>query len=404
MIAIEKTFACALSLAMLLTSGTGCGDSGKATSEKKESAKEEGHGEAGHKEEARKKGIVLSSEALKNAGIKVEPVNLQPVSAMIRVTANIAHNQDRIFHVTPRVRGRVVEVYASVGSSLGAGSPLVLLDSTELGESRAEYTKAQALLDLAKANVEREHRLFEQKISPQKDLIAAQTDERRAEAEVRMLHEKLRLYGLSDGEINSANAAPSRYMVRASGAGVVVEKEITTGEVIEAGRKIFTISDLTTVWILVNIFEKDLAQVSKNSAVKIQTESYPGEVFAGKVTHIGDVVDPQNRTVSLRVAVANPNRRLKPGMFAMAEVATSEVATEAIVIPSSAVQRTEGKPVVFVQLPDGSFTKRDLELGRQIGDRVEVKAGLKEGDRVAITGAFTLKSELLKEGLEEHGH
>ena len=161
MIPIEKKFACALSLATLLTSVTGCGDSGKATPEKKESAKEEGHGEAGHKKEARKKGIVLSPEALKNAGIKVEPVNLQSVPAMIRMTANIAHNQDRIFHVTPRVRGRVVEVYASVGTSLGAGSPLALLDSTELGESRAEYTKAQALLDLAKANVERENRLFD---------------------------------------------------------------------------------------------------------------------------------------------------------------------------------------------------------------------------------------------------
>ena len=88
----------------------------------------------------------------------------------------------------------------------------------------------------------------------------------------------------------------------------------------------------------------------------------------------------------------------------MAEVATGEVAARSDSDPSSAVQRTEGKPVAFVQLPDGSFTKRDLELGREIGDRVEVKAGLKESDRVAITGTFTLKSELLKEGLEEHGH
>ena len=141
---------------------------------------------------------MLSPEALKNAGIKVEPVTLQSLPATIRLTANIAHNLDRMFHVTPRVRGRVVEVYASIGSALGAGSPLALLDSTEIGEARAEYAKAVALLDLAKSNVDREKRLFEQKISPQKDLLAAQADERRAEAEVRMLHEKLRLYGLSD--------------------------------------------------------------------------------------------------------------------------------------------------------------------------------------------------------------
>ena len=387
------TFGMALSL-------YACGRNNEAKPEKKAVTKEEGH----EKKDGHKKGIVLSPEALKNAGIKVEPVTLQSLPATIRVTANIAHNLDRMFHVTPRVRGRVVEVYASIGRALGAGAPLALLDSTELGEARAEYTKALALVDLAKANVEREKRLFEQKISPQKDLLAAQADERRAEAEVRMLHEKLRLYGLPDGEINAANTAASRYIVRAPGPGVVVEKEITLGEVIEAGRKVFTISDLSTVWILVNIFEKDLARVSKNSAVKIQTDSYPGEVFAGKVAHIGDVVDPQSRTVPLRVAVANPNRRLKPGMFATAEVVTGEPSVKAIVIPSEAVQRIEGKPAAFVQLEDGSFVKRDLELGRELGDRVEVKSGLKEGDRVAITGTFTLKSELLKEGLEEHGH
>jgi len=391
-LAVVVTFGMALSL-------YACGGKDEAKPEKA-ATKEEGH----EKKDGHKKGIVLSPEALQNAGIKIEPVTLQSLPATIRLTANIAHNLDRMFHVTPRVRGRVVEVYASIGSALGAGSQLALLDSTEIGEARAEYAKAGALLDLAKSNVEREKQLFEQKISPQKDLLTAQADERRAEAEVRMLHEKLRLYGLPDSEINGANTAPSRYMVRAPGPGVVVEKEITPGEVIEAGRKVFTISDLSTVWILVNIFEKDLARVSKNSAVKIQTDAYPGEIFAGKVAYIGDVVDPQSRTVPLRVAVANPNRRLKPGMFATAEVVTGEASVQAIVIPSLAIQRIDGKPAAFAQREDGSFVKRDLELGRELGDRVEVKSGLKEGDRVAITGTFTLKSELLKEGLEEHGH
>jgi cobalt-zinc-cadmium efflux system membrane fusion protein len=393
-----KYFAAVVTFGMAL-SLYACGGKDEAKPEKA-ATKKEGH----EKKDGHKKGIVLSPEALQNLGIKVEAVTLQSLPATIRLTANIAHNLDRMFHVTPRVRGRVVEVYASIGNAVGAGSQLALLDSTEIGEARAEYTKALALLELAKSNVEREQRLFEQKISPQKDLLAAHADERRAEAEVRMLHEKLRLYGLADSEINGANTAPSRYMVRAPGPGVVVEKEITPAEVIEAGRKVFTISDLSTVWILVNIFEKDLARVSKDSAVKIQTDAYPDEIFAGKVAYIGDIVDPQNRTVPLRVAVANPNRRLKPGMFATAEVVTGEASVQAIVIPSSAIQRIEGRPAAFVQRENGSFVKRDLELGRELGDRVEVKSGLKEGDPVAITGTFTLKSELLKEGLEEHGH
>jgi cobalt-zinc-cadmium efflux system membrane fusion protein len=284
---------------------------------------------------------------------------------------------------------------------VSVGSSLALLDSTELGEARAEHAKAVALLDLAKSNVEREKRLFEQKISPQKDLLAAQAEERRAEVEVRMLHEKLRLYGLSAGEINGSNAAPSRYMVRAPGPGIVLEKEITQGEVIEAGKKVFTISDLSTVWVLLNIYEKDLAKVRRGTSVKIQTESYPGEIFAGKVAYIGDVLDPQNRTVSLRVEVPNPNRRLKPGMFATAEVVTGGASAKGIVIPSSAIQKIEGKPAAFVRQNDGSFAKRDLDLGKEMGGRVEVKSGLTEGEQLVVEGSFALKSELLKGTLAE---
>jgi cobalt-zinc-cadmium efflux system membrane fusion protein len=158
------------------------------------------------------------------------------------------------------------------------------------------------------------------------------------------------------------------------------------------------------VWVLLNIHEKDLAKVKQGTTVKIHTESYPGEVFAGKVAYIGNVVDPQTRTVPLRVEVPNPRARLKPGMFATAEVVTGISSTEAIIIPSSAIQKIEGKPSVFVQGKDGSFAKRELELGREFGNSVEVKAGLKEGEQVVVTGAFTLKSELLKEGLEGHGH
>jgi len=376
-----------------------CGDKGEAEPEKKEAAKTEKK-EAG-KGKDHKDRVVLSPEAMKNAGIKVITLKAESSSETIRATANIAHNQDRTFHVTPRVRGRVVEVYASIGSAVSVGSSLALLDSTELGEARAEHAKAVALLDLAKSNVEREKRLFEQKISPQKDLLAVQAEERRAEVEVRMLHEKLRLYGLSDGEINGSNAAPSRYMVRAPGPGVVFEKEITLGEVIDAGKKVFTISDLSTVWVLLNIYEKDLAKVTRGTSVKIQTESYPGEIFAGKVAYIGDVLDPQNRTVSLRVEVPNPNRRLKPGMFTTAEVVTGGASAKGIVIPSSAIQKIEGKPAAFVQQNDGSFAKRDLDLGKEMGGRVEVKSGLTEGEQLVVEGSFALKSELLKGTLAE---
>ena len=189
--------------------------------------------------------------------------------------------------------------------------------------------------------------------------------------------------------------------MRAPGPGIVIEKELTQGEVIEAGKKVFTISDLSTVWVLLNIYEKDLAKVTQVTSVKIQTESYPGEIFAGKVAYIGDVLDPQNRTVSVRVEVPNPNRRLKPGMFATAEVVTGGASAKGIVIPSSAIQKIEGKPVAFVRQRDGSFAKKELQLGKEMSGKVEVTSGLTEGDAVVTEGSFSLKSELLKETLAE---
>jgi len=389
---IEKKYLYALAAVATISWLIGCGGKGEARPEKKEAAK----AEKDHQDR-----IVLSPEAMKNADIKVVSVKMEPVSEKINATANIAQNQDRTFHVTPRIRGRVVDVYVTAGNEVRVGTPLALLDSTELGEVKAEYAKARTLLELARANAEREKRLFEQKIAAQKDLLAAQAEERRAEAEVRALHEKLRLYGLSEEEIDSLDPSPSQYRLTSPGTGVVIEKDITKGEVIETGKKVFTISDLSTVWVLLNIYEKDLAKITRGTPVKIRTESYPGEIFSGKVAYVGDTLDPQSRTLSVRVEVPNPRRRLKPGMFATAEMAGGATSKQSILAPSSAIQKIDGRPAAFVQQKDGSFVKRDLELGKEVSGKVEVKSGLTEGEQLVIEGSFTLKSELLKETLAE---
>ena len=376
----------------------------KKTSEKGKEEKHEGEKKGEQKYAAEKQRVKLSPEALKNAGIKTAPAKAEAIAETLAVTATISHNQDRLLHVTPRITGRVVDVRVNVGSDVKAGSVLAVLDSTELGQTKLEYIKSQTLLDLAKANYEREKSLFDQKIAAKKDVLAAEAEYRKAEAEARSFHERLRLYGLSDEAINNLNNLPSVYTLTSPGPGVVIEREMSKGEVIEAGKKVATISDLSTVWVLLNIHEKDLAKIKQGTSVKIHTESYPGEVFAGKVAYIGDIVDPQTRTVPLRVEVPNPRALLKSGMFATAEVVTGTSSTEAIMIPSSAIQKIQGKPAVFVQEKDGSFAKRKLELGREFGNSVEVKSGLKEGEQVVVTGAFTLKSELLKESLEGDGH
>ena len=164
-----------------------------------------------------------------------------------------------------------------------------MLDSTELGQTKLEYIKSQTLLELSKATYEREKSLFDQKIAAKRDVLAAEAEYRKAQAEARSLHERLRLYGLSDQAIDNLDNSPSVYTLTLLVPGVVIEREMSKGEVIEAGTKVATVSDLSTVWVLLNIHEKDLAKVKQATSVKIHTESYPGEVFAGKVAYIGNV-------------------------------------------------------------------------------------------------------------------
>jgi cobalt-zinc-cadmium efflux system membrane fusion protein len=396
----------------IIVAGSGCGRKSEYQAQKKTDGKKESEKARGSTENAAKKSeqkhskekkqVKLSPEALKNAGIKTATVTMHALADTITVTATISHNQDRLFHVTPRITGRIVDVRVSLGSEVKTGSVLAVLDSTELGQAKSEYLKSQTLFELAKANYEREQSLFDQKIAAKKDVLTAEAEYRKAEAETRTLHERLRLYGLSDQAIGTLNNTPSQYALVSPGHGVVVEREMSKGEVIDAGKKVLTVSDLSTVWVLLNIYEKDLARVQRGSAVKFQTESYPGETFGGKVTYIGDIVDPQSRTVPLRVEVPNPKARLKPGMFATAEVATGGSSGRAILISAPAIQKIEGKPAVFVRQQDGSFAKRDVELGRELGGSVEVKSGLKEGEQVVTNGSFTLKSELLKGELAGH--
>jgi cobalt-zinc-cadmium efflux system membrane fusion protein len=151
--------------------------------------------------------IVLTPEAAKNVGLATTPVSFKSVREKVAATATIAHNQDRVFQVTPRINGRVLELYVSVGSSVTKGQRLALLDSTTIGEIRSEFLKTKTLLELAKANYEREKSLFDQKIAAKKDVLTAEAEYRKAEAEVRSLEEKLRLYGFSEAQISNIETA-----------------------------------------------------------------------------------------------------------------------------------------------------------------------------------------------------
>ena len=384
--------------AVCLLAFLGCGDKGKTSQDRRETEKAGTNEKSGNKDGR----IALPPEVLKNVHFKSAPVTRESFFEVIEFTAIIVPNQDRVFHVTPRIRGRVVEVLVSVGSTVSTGANLARLDSTELGEAKAEYSKAKTLLELVKSNYEREKSLFEQKIAAKKEILLAEAEYRKAEAEVRLLSEKLHLYGLSDEELSGLEQSrgPSRYYLRSPAPGMVTEKEITLGEVIETGKKVFTISDLSNVWIYLDIYERDLPKIKVGQKATVRVGGYPEKAFVGKVAYLSGLMDEKTKTLKARVEIANPDRLLKPGMFAEARIETGAGADKKMTVPKEAVFLLDDGSVVFIE-KDGAFFPRRVETGKEAGGRVEILNGISEREKVVVEGGYYLKAEILKSQMGE---
>jgi cobalt-zinc-cadmium efflux system membrane fusion protein len=377
---------------------------------------EEGGKKKGAEEHAQEKDhgeerITPPAAALQTVSFKTVTVQRRGLEQEIRATAVIRPNENRLAHVSPRIPGKAIEVKAVLGDPVEPGQTLAELDSLELGEKKAAFLQARTNLDVARRNYEREERLFKQKISSEKEYLEAKGEFERSQAASQAAREALRLVGLADAEIEKitwgGKGHPlSHFPLVAPFAGTAVEKHITIGELIKPDDKPYTIVDLSTLWILLDIYEKDLGRISLGAETRLAVDAYPGELFQGKVTYVSNLLDETTRTAQARVEIPNPDHKLKPGMFVMATIAVPVPgATAVLAIPNAAVQRIRDKPVAFVQEEEGVFVPRELKLGRDSGPYTEVLEGLREGERVVTEGGFYLKSTLLKEEMGEgHAH
>lgn len=368
----------------------------------------EGHKEPeGHEEDV----VELSSEAVDTARLQGAAVTRAALGSKIDATATIKANEYRMAHVSPRISGKAFEVSVELGDLVRAGETLAELDSIELGQRKAEFLQARASLDVARRNHEREKRLFGQKISSEREYLEAKGEFDRSRASYRAAREALRLLGLRDEKIENiqwggGEEPLSHFPLVAPFAGTVIERHITLGELIEPDDKPFTIADLSDVWIVIDLYEKDLAQVRVGMDATVTVDAYPERTFPGKVTYLSHLVDPSTRTLEARVVVENADGSLRPGMFARAVLAIppGETAAQALVAPADAVQQVRGSEVVFVDLGSGKYEMRQVELGQRQDDAVEIRSGLAEGERVVTSGSFYLKSSLLKEEMGGHEH
>lgn len=368
---------------------------------------EETHSEEsdGHAEETHEEGVVeLGPEMLERVKISTAAVSMRALPAELLTTGQVDFEQDRLAHVTPRIPGRVEEVKTDLGDKVRKGQVLAVIDSIELGQAKSSYLQAKAQEDLARQNLAREEGLFAERISSEKEMLAARAAHLEAIARLRNAEETLRLYGLRNEQIQSLSydeGQSSLLPVRAPLAGRVVEKHVTVGELVTPERSMFTIADLGHVWIWIDVYEQDLGNVHLEDDVAVAVDAYPTEDFGGKVSYLSAQVDGDTRTVRARIDVDNPEHKLRPGMFARVALSDphsqSKVLEPTLVVPAGAVQRDGDEFIVFVSLGDNRFERREVEVGRTTGGFAEIRSGLDSANIVVVEGAFLLKSEASKE-------
>ena len=362
-------------------------------------------GKGGHSEHGEDGRIRMTAELQKQNGVAVGLAIKQRLCGVISATGKIEANADRIAHVSPRISGKIIDVKSSLGDSVTAGQVLVTLDSIELGEALNRYHQSKTRLALTQANMERIKALVEKKIAPRKDILQADTDYKTAQAELHADEERLSLFGINLSEVKNDNLKKPLLPVRSPIAGIITEKHAIVGELSDPSRSLYTVADLSSVWVVVDINEKDIYRIQRGQASSVTVGAFPDLKLNGKITYISDLVDPGSRTVKARIEVPNAGRKLKPEMFATIELDLAADAPPVLALAEDALQNLDGRKVVFILEQENVFTMRPVQTGRTANGMVEILSGLKEGERYAVKGSFTLKSELRKREMkDEHAH
>lgn len=347
---------------------------------------EDGHGEA----------VKMTADQLREFGIAVAPAKPGALDVFIDLPAEIAFNSDRLAHVTPRVSGIVIKVEKSLGDPVQAGDTLAVMQSRELAQAKAEYLADRARLTLARSNFERESGLWRAKVTSQQEYLEAKQALVEAEIDKRSSEQKLHALGFDDGYIDELprqiEAELTIVPLFAPFAGFVVERHATQGERIGEDATAFVIADLSSVWLNISVYPKDLGRIRIGQEVMVDLSD--GEPARGKIRFIAPNVGEETRTARALAVLDNTAGRLRPGSFVTARIAVDSQSAQ-VRVPKTALQTHEGETVVFVATDEG-FVPRPVRTGISNGDFVEIVDGLQKGERYAQTGAFTLKAQMAK--------
>lgn len=317
-------------------------------------------------------------------------------TSVLETTGKVQFNEETLVRVHAPATGRVLEVLARPGDVVEPGHRLLVLDSPDLGAAKADYAKAVADAERAAAALRLARELFEVRAIAQKEIREAENDYRKVEAERERAASRLRTLGVTDDQFRdvTARAASTAIVVKAPRSGVIVERNVAPGQVVAYGQSdtpvnLFVIGDLSTMWVVADVYEPDVAKVRLGQAVTVTLPCCRGERYEGPVTYISDSVDPQTRTVKVRALVPNRGRALKNEMFVNVAITTGTATV--LVIPQSAVHRVDRRPFVLVEKATGEYEQRPVTLGADLDGVVEVLDGVTPADRVVSDGSILLK-------------
>ncbi len=363
--------------------------------------------------------LEVSPEKQVEWGIEIGEASEFAVSSRINLPGILTLNQNQTAHISSFAEGKVLSVAADLGHRVGKGQILLTLNSPEFAKAQSDFLQARAKFILSRKEYERAKMLLEEKAIEQKEYQRRESEYEKAMTETGVLGSNLHSFGLGHDQIDKLiekceSLDPDGYLCEVTNPnlnifspirGKVIFRDVIVGEHIEPKKVLFTVSDLSTLWALLDAYEKDLAVIDKKSKVAIKSSIYPEKEFEGKIIYISDMIDEKLRTAKIRVEVENRDSLLKPNMYIQGIIENEVASKNMLAIPEEAVQNLDGEKIVFIQEEENVFAVHHVELGEKIGNRIIITSGLEPGEKIVIRGAFSLKTELTKEAFgQAHVH
>ncbi len=407
-----------LALAFAVLALTYCGGGAKSAGEAAYSHDQESPAVAGESPEHHD--LEVPPDKQKAWGLEVGEVRRETLTGRSLVPGVVALNENRTAQVSSFVRGQIASLAADLGQVVHRGQPLLVINSPDFAQAQADFLEARARYNLGLADFRRAEALWQAKAIEEKEYLRRQAEKEKLAAEYGALGSKLHSFGLTHEDIDKliekclrveqeeykCEVADPNLPILAPLGGTIIFRDALLGAPIEPEKILFTVSDLRTLWVNLDVPEKDIPHVGMENRVSIRSTLFPGRDFAAKIGTISDVVDEKLRTLRVRVEVDNTSGLLKPNMYIEGIIEhRADAWIDVIAVPEEAVQTFEDEKVIFGLEKDDVFSARHVRLGEKVGDRRIILEGLEEGDIVVLKGAFTLKSELSKSAFGHvHAH